>query len=271
MIRVALSNGGLRPFGELVEQAGALGAAGCEVCCAYGERPQGGAWTDVRPPEGLAICAVRSGLALPAHPREQRTVLAERLAALADRCAALGAAALTVGGPPGVVGDDAAISTGGQFLASLSQQWTRERTIVLAVENSGACRGSRELWQCVDPARTARVGACFELGGPGAEPAGLAIKRMGAMLRLVRVRAGGPIERVESPTGSASALDKLVELLRGLAYSGWIVVEHVGDDALTQEVVTQLRGAIEREPVVLTAYKGDPNAPRFAGGKGAGA
>lgn len=268
MIRIALSNAGIEPYGALLDRARTLGVSGCEVCCSYGEKPQNGSWDEIQPAQDVPVCAVRSGLTLPSRLREANSALGGQLGALADRCAALGAGVVTVGGPPAASGLDEALSAGGVFLSQLSPTWTKSRETVLAVENTGACVGSRELWECVDPARSRKIGVCLGFGGPGAESVGIAVKRMGGMLRLVRVRADAPVHAVESPTGSTSEVERLVEMLRGLAFDGWIVVELSRDADLTADVIARLRAAVEREQVVMSAYKGDTNVPRFPAGKG---
>lgn len=150
--------------------------------------------------------------------------------------------------------------------------------VILAIENSGALSRTHDLWfirdavcspamqVCIDPRRSAAVGDSLST----------VLNRLGASLALVRFSAKDLPEQPredERFTPDVGSRDPqfLIEVLKGFAYKGWVCIsDSIQDsedahDGLFARAAKVLRAEIDNPPVVLTAYKGDKNAPRFSG------
>jgi hypothetical protein len=143
--------------------------------------------------------------------------------------------------------------------------------LTLAIENGGPFPGSFDLWQVVDSAACPEVQASLNLRtmSPRHETLSIALPRLGRKLALLSLPAitidPQGVSTLTSPFPKQS-LDSLVNILRGLAYCGWIVVgpaTTAGPGEDTAREIRAVRTEIDRPVVELAAYKGDPTAPRF--------
>ncbi|MFO0837209.1 MAG: TIM barrel protein [Phycisphaerae bacterium] len=137
-----------------------------------------------------------------------------------------------------------------------------EYNLTLAVRNGGALADSRELWHVVDAVRDLPIRACLDVNAING-PISLWIPRLAGMLALVRTR-------VDESATDGQDLERLINLLRGIAYRGWLLVD-VADGASAADAARRLKTEIAKPVVPLSAYKGDRNAPRFARSPGVAA
>jgi sugar phosphate isomerase/epimerase len=152
-----------------------------------------------------------------------------------------------------------------------------EHRVTLLIENSGDFVDSQAMWFLVDAAESPAVMACWSqfAAMTRAEPASISIKRLGRMIGMVRVCdgkfAGGGVESIELPGTGDVNVPLIVELLRGLAFDGYLMFDwpKLWNSALAEpekafpEAQKYLRSLLDAKKVELTAYKGDKNAPRF--------
>lgn len=158
-----------------------------------------------------------------------------------------------------------------------------ERRVTLVLENVGDLASSRVLWTVHDSIRFPSVQVCLNQVNAcvmGERPS-LTVPRLGRKLALVRVsdakfRDDHLIDSyVEIGAGQAE-VSRMIELLKGIAFDGWLSVEWprmwqsalAPADAVLPAAAKFLRAELARAPVVLSAYKGDKNAPKFATGRG---
>jgi len=151
------------------------------------------------------------------------------------------------------------------------------RGIALAVENLGVLALSQDLWHVRDAAGAPALRFCFNplssrLAG---DSPSLAVKRLGAALALVHLadaRLGGDgAPQYVAPGSGELNLPYILELLKGLAYPGWVCLRWPAG-ALTSAPVEELlaagaeflRAERDKPRVELTAYKGDDKLPRYA-------
>ncbi|TWT44769.1 Xylose isomerase-like TIM barrel [Phycisphaerae bacterium RAS1] len=166
-----------------------------------------------------------------------------------------------------------------------------EAGVTVLLENSGVAAASRELWFLQDAVGSASLRVCWNTALPLAapqpvDPPTIALKRLAPSLAVVRLA----LERVvaeaagqrrtedgvfEPAVVAADEIDILhvVELLRGIAYSGWILLSPSAREAdatpaaapaADLSVATAYLRAQFAKPVIqMTAYKGDKNAPRY--------
>lgn len=157
-----------------------------------------------------------------------------------------------------------------------------ERSVTIVIENIGDFASSRDMWTVNDAVRFPSVAVCWNqiYAQMLNEPPSLTIPRIGHALGLVhltdaRLSEAGLIEAyVEIGKGSLES-ERMIELLKGVAYDGWLCVEwpRLWQPALAaaEKVLPAsakfLAEVIERKPIVLTAYKGDKRAPKFVSRK----
>lgn len=153
------------------------------------------------------------------------------------------------------------------------------RNVEILVENDSAAPGSRDLWFITDAAAHPAVRCCWNplVAATIGERPTLSVPRLGTRLGMVRISDGrfgpdGRLEGYELPGNGQAEPARLIELLRGIAYDGYVVFHwprsRIGSLAPAEEVlpaaVKFLRERIEAKGEVLSAYKGDKTAPRFA-------
>lgn len=149
--------------------------------------------------------------------------------------------------------------------------------VTLALENTGALALSQDIWHVRDAVSSPALRICLNplntrLAG---DSVSLAVKRLGAGLALVHLAdatfSAGAVSEYVEPGKGAAKLPYVLELLKGLAYRGWICLGWpagaplAGDSAeqVLQAGARFLRGELDKPLVQLTAYKGDKNAPKY--------
>jgi fatty-acyl-CoA synthase len=175
----------------------------------------------------------------------------------------------------------AALARTAAALSSLVPDASRKNVTIL-VENGGDFRGSADLWYLCDAVEHPAVAACWSQFEALAirEHATRSIPRLASKLRLVHICDGvfdarGTFQEYK-PLGEGNVGPaRQIELLKGLVYGGYLVFECPGagtdsgaktyePEVTLSEVSKFLRGCIEEEPAILTAYKGDKRPVKFA-------
>lgn len=150
--------------------------------------------------------------------------------------------------------------------------------VTLLVENGGDFATSDDLWFLMDAVRHPAVRVCWNVANArvALERPTVSFPRLGTRVALVHLTdatfdpAGNLIEF--KPLGQGNAdVSRALEILRGLAYSGYVIFEwpklwmpHLPDPAAAlPEAAKFLRAALSAKQPVLSAYKGDKNAPKF--------
>ncbi len=153
-----------------------------------------------------------------------------------------------------------------------------EHGVTIVVENIGDFAGSREMWLLHDAVRFPSVRVCWNQAYArmvGERPS-ISIPRLGhafSMVHLTDVRytEDGLIDAYVDAGKGQLEMERMVELLKGVAYDDWICVEWprlwqpslAAPEKVLPAYSKFLTEIISRKPVVLSAYKGDKNAPRF--------
>lgn len=151
--------------------------------------------------------------------------------------------------------------------------------VTLLVENAGDFPGSADLWLVVDGVEHPLVRAAWNQCNAMSllERATNSIPRLGSKLGLVHVcdatfDDSGVLQEYTSLGAGDTEVARQIEILKGLVYSGYLVFEWpklwinslpAAADALP-EAAAFLRERVDAKQAVLTAYKGDKNAPRLA-------
>jgi len=152
-----------------------------------------------------------------------------------------------------------------------------EHRVTLLIENSGDFVDSQAIWFLVDAAESPSVRACWSQFAAltRGEPASISIKRLGAMIGMVRLTdgklAGGGVESIEPPGKGDANVPLQVALLKGLAYDGYLMFDWpklwnhalADPEKVLPETQKYLQSLLSEKKVDLTAYKGDKNAPKF--------
>jgi sugar phosphate isomerase/epimerase len=148
-----------------------------------------------------------------------------------------------------------------------------EHRVTVLVENAGEFVDSASVWQIVEAAGSPMVKCCWNPSAArhAKERSTTAIPRLSSKLGLVRLRLGELIAAAAS-TSAAPAVDveipRLIQLLKGIAYQGYLVVDLPGGGGSADPETTlpaaaaYLQKLLEEKPLVLTAYKGDKYRPR---------
>lgn len=171
----------------------------------------------------------------------------------------------------------AALSRIAAALSSLVPVASRYGVTVL-VENGGDFPGSDDLWFLVDAVGHPAVQVCWNQSHARVlrERPTSSIPRLCAKIGLVHLadaafdEAGTLLEYKPLGQGDGEVLRQL-ELLRGLAYQGYVIFEWPklwveslpGPETALPAAAQFLRQAIEAKQPVLSAYKGDKQAPRY--------
>lgn len=153
-----------------------------------------------------------------------------------------------------------------------------EQRVTLLISNGGDFPGSADLWYLCDCLAHPAIRVCWNpcpawvLG----ERPTTSIPRLGTKIGMVHAcdadfgATGFPAAYKVPGTGEVG-WERAIELLRGLFYRDYLIFEwpRLWDpslpaaDQVLPEVATFLRGRIQAKQPILTAYKGDKNAPSF--------
>ncbi|MFQ5491005.1 MAG: sugar phosphate isomerase/epimerase family protein [Phycisphaerae bacterium] len=152
----------------------------------------------------------------------------------------------------------------------------RCRTTIL-VENGGDFCGSTDLWFIVDAAAHPNVAACWNpLNGrfDGEAPT-RSVPRLGSKLKMFRLADGdfdpqGRFLGYQMPGSGDVDLKRGLELLKGVCFQGWLMFEWPKmiatlpePEAALPKVLEFAHNVLTATDTVLSAYKGDKNAPNF--------
>ncbi len=164
-----------------------------------------------------------------------------------------------------------------RYVAALPEPTLRaaELGVSLTLENTGVLSRTADLWYvhdavgmpnlrvCLDPRRSTTAG----------DSPSFALTRLAGALSIVRLSEIDPTLAPEddhrfTPEVSATNYAYLIELLRGLAYRGYLAISppHAAQqppDDYFQTAAKAIRAELARPRVVLTAYKADKTGPRF--------
>ncbi len=156
-------------------------------------------------------------------------------------------------------------------------------TIVL--ENHGDFAGSRDLWFILDAVSHPAVRCCWHPchAKVAGERMTLSVPRLGRMIALTHIVDGrfnedGALETYVIPGEGDADLERFLDLLRGIAYSGYLIfdwpklwVTSLADpDKSLPAALAKMKGMLDKLTAVkeLTAYKGDKNVPKFTESRG---
>jgi sugar phosphate isomerase/epimerase len=145
----------------------------------------------------------------------------------------------------------------------------------LLLENSAVLRGSADLWSLMDAVGhpSVQVAWCQAWALSLPERPSLSLPRLSRRLGLVRlcdVRLDAQQSRYERvPPGDGEAeIPKQIELLRGLAYDGWLLLDQSVQATESESQIEQLAVRLKEwqtvRQEVLMAYFGDRNPGRVA-------
>lgn len=152
--------------------------------------------------------------------------------------------------------------------------------VVLLVENGGDFPGSEGLWFVADAADHPAVRVCWNQCHAMAirERCSTSIPRLSSRISLVHACDAafddrGLLTEYKLPGDGDTEVAKQIELLKGLAYDGYVVFEWPklwveslpGADTVLPGVARFLRECVDAKQAVLTAYKSDKNKPRMPG------
>jgi len=156
--------------------------------------------------------------------------------------------------------------------------YAESRRVTILVENSGDFCGSDDLWFMVDAAHSPAVQACWSTlaGRSVRERPTTSIPRLGRKIAMVHIcdgkfEADGSFAGLVLPGQGDCEMERMFELLKGTGFDGWLTVDWPklwnaalpDADKVLPEAAKYLAALIKKPPVVLTAYKGDKNAPKF--------
>jgi len=164
--------------------------------------------------------------------------------------------------------------------------YAEARGVTILVENSVDFCGSADLWFLVDSAGSPAVQACWNTLSARMirERPTVSVPRLGGKIGLVHACDGkfdesGRFDSHVLPGKGDCEMPRLIELLKGTGFEGWIVFDWpklwapglTDPDKALPEAAKYFKGLIEQKPIVLSAYKGDKHAPRYrarTGGSG---
>jgi len=180
---------------------------------------------------------------------------------------------------------DAALSRIASGLASLAPAASQHQ-VTIVVENGGDFLGSQDLWFLVDAVAHPAVRCCWNqchAKAVGERPTN-SIPRLGHRIGLVHVcdakfDAQGVLLEYKGLGQGDAEVSTQIDLLKGVAYDRYLIFEWPKlwmeslpePEAVLPESAKFLRERINAKQPVLSAYKGDKNAPRIVVRKTAGA
>jgi sugar phosphate isomerase/epimerase len=153
-----------------------------------------------------------------------------------------------------------------------------QKGVCLLVENGGDFRDSWSMWQLCDTVNHPAVRICWNqvsaMGVP--EQASISVPRLGTKMALVHIgdarfdERGVLLEHVPLGGGDVNVA-KQIELLKGIIYRGYLVYEWpklwvdglASPEAALPKAAEFLKAALAAKQPILSAYKGDKNAPKF--------
>lgn len=172
----------------------------------------------------------------------------------------------------------AALSRVAEALISFVPVLSRNH-VTLLVENGGDFPGSADLWFLIDAVEHPSVKACWNpcyAMSLGEHPT-TSIPRLGQRLSLVHVSDGdfdphGVMLAYRTPGDGQCESARMLELLKGIAFSGPLVFEWPKfwvptlpePETVLPNVAKFLTECVNAKQAILSAYKGDKNAPKFA-------
>ncbi|MCH8149880.1 MAG: sugar phosphate isomerase/epimerase [Planctomycetes bacterium] len=152
--------------------------------------------------------------------------------------------------------------------------------VTILVENGGDFPGSEALWFIMDAVGHPAVRCCWNQCHAMTlrERPTISIPRLGRKIGLVHLCDAefddqGVLRDYKLPGEGNVEVAKQIELLKGLAYDGYVVFEWPklwveslpGADTVLPSVARFLRECVDAKQAVLTAYKSDKNKPRMPG------
>ncbi len=172
----------------------------------------------------------------------------------------------------------AALARSGDALMQMVSVAVRNQ-VTLVVENGGDFAGSADLWYLVDAVGHPNVRCCWSQFNAATlrERATTSIPRLGNKIALVHLSDGdfgdsGALA-AHKPLGAGRVeIGRQIELLRGLAYNRYLIfespklwVESLPEPGTALPAAAAfLKAKLAEKQAVLSAYKGDKNAPKLA-------
>jgi sugar phosphate isomerase/epimerase len=160
-------------------------------------------------------------------------------------------------------------------MAPIAARWG----VTLVLENGGDFPGSQELWFLIDAVDHPSVRACWNQSyalTTGERPT-VSIPRLGNKIGLVHLcdatyDSQGVLLDYQPLGEGQGEVERQIELLKGLAYDRFVIFEWPKlwvpslpePESVLPAAVKRLREWINAKQAVLSAYKGDKNAPKFA-------
>lgn len=163
-------------------------------------------------------------------------------------------------------------------LASLAPAAGRH-DVTLLVENSGDFASSADMWHLIDAVNHPSVRCCWNQchGMTLGERPTVSIPRLGLKLGMVRVcdatfDASGALLDYRAPGEGQAEIGRAVELLRGVLYRRYLMVEWPklwvpslpAPEQWLPSAAQFLKSRLAAKQPILSAYKGDKNAPKLA-------
>lgn len=154
-----------------------------------------------------------------------------------------------------------------------------QKGVTLLVENGGDYRDSWSMWQVCDTVDHPAVRICWNQVSAMAvlEHSSTSIPRLGTKMALVHIgdarfdERGVLLEHVPLGEGDVGVA-KQIDLLKGIIYRGYLMYEWprlwvdglAGPEVALPKAAAFLKAALAARQPILSAYKGDKNAPKFA-------
>ncbi|MEK6674176.1 MAG: sugar phosphate isomerase/epimerase family protein, partial [Planctomycetota bacterium] len=227
----------------------------------------------------IELVCLGSSATLPARKQADLAKQKAQLSELIELAGKLGCPFVRIlaGEAPGLDNSRAALSRLAEQLITLAPEAARNN-VTLLVENGGDFPDSTSLWFLVDAVSHPSVRCCWNqfIGRTVPERATNSLPRLGYRMGLVHLCDAKFDERnlitsyVSLGQGDLE-IARQVEILRGLAYEGYLMFEWPklwmdalpGPEQVLPGAVKILREKLAEKQPVLSAYKGDKNAPRF--------
>ncbi len=153
------------------------------------------------------------------------------------------------------------------------------RGVCLLVENGGDYRDSWAMWQLCDTVDHPGVKICWnQVSAMGVlEPATVSIPRLGTKMAIVHIGDARFDERgvllEHAPLGEGDVgVGRQIEILKGIRFGGYLMFEWpklwvdslAGPEAALPKAAEFLKAALAAKQPILSAYKGDKNAPKYS-------
>jgi sugar phosphate isomerase/epimerase len=154
-----------------------------------------------------------------------------------------------------------------------------QRGVCLLVENGGDFRDSWSMWQLCDTVDHPALRICWNQVNAISVPeqATLSLPRLGTKIGLVHIADARFDDRgvllEHTPLGEGTVgVGRQIEILKGLGYSGYLMYEWprlwvdglAGPEAALPKAAEFLKAALSAKQPILSAYKGDKNAPKYS-------